>query len=33
MSAFGCKADIRGPGLLPCKLTSELHFARRQSLL
>jgi hypothetical protein len=25
MSAFGGKADMRGSGLLPCKLTPEPH--------
>jgi len=30
MSAFDPKADIRGPGLLPCELTPEPHFAGLQ---
>jgi hypothetical protein len=27
------KADMRGPGLLLCKLTPEPHFANHKSLL
>ena len=33
MSANEPKADMSGPGLLPCKLTPKPHFTRRKFLM